>query len=70
MKNFYDYLEEQGFNYTQDKLDKRVSIEDENGEGYDFNDFAWHMLMNIINDRPKNLWIKSMNEKEIILVRQ
>ena len=70
MKNFYEYLDEIGFDYTKDKLPQRVSIIDDDSEEYDFNDFAWHMLMDIINGRPRNLWIKSMNEEFIILVQQ
>ena len=69
MINFYDYLEEIGFDYLKDNLNQRVTIED-NNDFYDFNDFAWHMFNNVINDRPRNLWIKSMNEKEIILVQK
>lgn len=69
MKNFYDYLEEKGFDYTKDRLNQRVEIES-NGEKYDFNDFAWHMLMNILNNGTKNLFIKSMDEKQITLVQR
>ena len=68
MKNFYDYLEEIGFNYKTDKLEQNVEIE-EDGEKYDFNDFAWHMLMNIIDGNSKNLWIKAMDHQTITLIQ-
>ena len=69
MKNFYEYLEEIGFDYTKDRLSQSVEIES-NGEKYDFNDFAWHMLMNIMYDMPRNLWIKSMNDNQITLIQK
>lgn len=69
MKNFYEYLCEIGHKPFEDKIPQRVAmVDEEDGRLMDWDDFDWYILVS--EGFRKSVFIKSITDKQIILVRR